>query len=175
MDMRPRPDYDRVVTDRPVLDDIRALLRQHGVEVREAQHAPTRTSQEAADARGEPLEIGGKAIVAKVDDTFHVFVLSAARQLDGRAICRHLGAQRFRFATAAELGELTGLVPGCVPPFGRPILPLDLYIDTSILDNERIAFNAGSLTVSMILDRARYLEIARPTQVFSFSRAPETE
>ena len=164
-----------VVTETPVLEAIRELLRRHGVDVREARHAPTRTSQEAADARGEPLEIGGKAIVAKVDDTFRLFVLSAARQLDGRAICRHLGAQRFRFASADELGELTGLVPGCVPPFGTPILPLDLYVDTSILDNERIAFNAGSLTVSMILDRTRYLEVACPVDVFSFSRAIETE
>jgi len=158
------------VGESPVLLAIRELLRQHDVPFREARHPPTRTSQEAAAARGEPLEIGGKAIVAKVDDAFRLFVLSAALRLDGRAICRHLGAQRFRFATAEELLELTGLVPGCVPPFGRPILPLDLYVDSSILGNERIAFNAGSLSVSMILDRARYLDVARPTEVFSFSR-----
>lgn len=159
--------------DSTVIEAIRVLLRRHGVEFREAHHPPTRTSQEAAAARREPLEIGGKAIVAKVDDEFRLFVLSAALRLDGRAICRHLGAQRFRFATAAELHELTGLVPGCVPPFGRPILPFELYVDSSILRNERIAFNAGTLTDSMILDRARYLEIAQPVEVFSFAHAPD--
>jgi prolyl-tRNA editing enzyme YbaK/EbsC (Cys-tRNA(Pro) deacylase) len=155
---------------RGVLEAIRSLLEERGVEFREVHHEPTRTSQQAAAARGEPIEIGGKAIVAKVDETFHLFVFSAARRLHSRAICKRLGAQRFRFATPGELHELTGLVPGCVPPFGRPILDLDLYVDTSLLENERIAFNAGSLEDSIILDRQTWLEIVRPVEVFPFSR-----
>ena len=154
-----------------VLETIRALLEDNGVSFREDHHRPTRTSQEAADARGEPMEIGGKAIVAKVDKDFRLFVFSAARQLSSRAIRHHLGAKRFRFASADELMELTGLVPGCVPPFGRPVLPLDLYLDTSILANDRIAFNAGSLTDSIVMDRESYIEIARPVEIFQFSKA----
>ena len=97
---------------------------------------------------------------------FNVFV----RRIRSRVICKRFCATRFRFATAEELHELTGLVPGCVPPFGRPILPLDLWVDSSILDNDRIAFNAGSLTDSIIMSRARYVEIARPAEIFPFSR-----
>jgi prolyl-tRNA editing enzyme YbaK/EbsC (Cys-tRNA(Pro) deacylase) len=156
--------------DSSVLESIRGLLTGAGVEFREIHHEPTRTSQQAADARGEPIEIGGKAIVAKVDDTFRLFVISASRQLRSRAICKHFHARRFRFATPEELAELTGLVPGCVPPFGPPILQLELYVDSSILDNDRIAFNAGSLTDSIIVDRRRYIEIAKPSGVFSFSK-----
>ena len=156
--------------DTPVLIAIRLLLAEHGAEYREMHHAPTRTSQQAADARGEPMEIGGKAIVAKVGSEFRLFVFSAARRMVSRLIRKHQGEQRFRFATAEELRELTGLVPGCVPPFGRPLLPLDLHVDTSILDNDRIAFNAGSLTDSIIMDRERYIEIARPVDIFPFSK-----
>ena len=153
-----------------ILQAIRRLLREHGAEFSEMHHAPTRTSEEAAAARGESTRIGGKAIVAKVDKTFHVFVISAARQLHSTAIRKRLGASRFRFATPQELLDLTGVVPGCVPPFGRPILPLDLYVDTSIAENDRIAFNAGSLTDSMIMDRRTWMEIARPVDLFRFSR-----
>ena len=153
-----------------VLEAIRALLDGHGVPYREAHHRPTRTSQEAADARGELMEIGGKAIVAKVDKEFRVFVFSAARLLSSRAIRHHLGAKRFRFASADELMELTGLVPGCIPPFGRPILPLQLYVDTSIVANDRIAFNAGSLTDSIVIDRTSYIELAQPVEIFEFSK-----
>jgi len=152
------------------LEAIRRLLREHGAKFREVRHPPTRTSEEAAAARGESTRIGGKAIVAKVDKTFHVFVISAARQLHSTAIRKRLGASRFRFATPEELLQLTGVVPGCVPPFGRPILPLDLYVDSSIVENERIAFNAGSLTDSIIMDRSTWMEIARPVEVFRFSR-----
>jgi prolyl-tRNA editing enzyme YbaK/EbsC (Cys-tRNA(Pro) deacylase) len=154
------------------LERIRSLLRENHVEFREIHHGPTPTSQEAAEARGEPLRIGGKAIVGKVGEAFHVFVFSAARRLDSVAVRKRFGARKFRFATPEELLELTGLRPGSVPPFGRPILPLDLYVDSSILDNDRIAFNAGSLTDSIVLDRESYLRVARPAAVFSFSRNP---
>jgi prolyl-tRNA editing enzyme YbaK/EbsC (Cys-tRNA(Pro) deacylase) len=156
--------------DDSVLDAIRALLAEHGAEWREVHHPPTRTSEEAAAARGESMQIGGKAIVAKVGSEFRLFVFSAARRMVSRLIRKHQGEQRFRFATAGELRELTGLVPGCVPPFGRPILPLDLHVDTSIMENDRIAFNAGSLTDSIIMDRRVWLEIARPADIFPFSK-----
>jgi prolyl-tRNA editing enzyme YbaK/EbsC (Cys-tRNA(Pro) deacylase) len=61
------------------------------------------------------------------------------------------------------------LVPGSVPPFGRPILPFDLYLDAAIPANDRIAFNAGSLTDSMILPITDYLRVASPTECFAFS------
>ena len=67
------------------LEAIRALLEENGVPYREDHHRPTRTAQEAADARGEPMQIGGKAIVAKVDKDFRVFVFSAAQLLSSRA------------------------------------------------------------------------------------------
>lgn len=158
------------MTKQTVLEAIRTLLRDQGVAFREVHHEPVRTSEQAAAARGESVKIGGKAIVAKVGETFHVLVFSAARRLDSKRVRKRVGAQRFRFATPEELQELTGLVPGSVPPFGRPILPLDLFVDESILDNDRIAFNAGTLTDSIILDRKQYLEVARPAAVFRFSR-----
>ena len=56
--------------------------------------------------------------------------------------------------------ELTGLEPGSVPPFGRPILDLDICVDNSICQNDRIAFNAGSLRDSIIMQTEDYLGIA---------------
>ena len=97
--------------------------------------------------------------------------MGSARRMVSRLIRKRQGAQRFRFASAEELEKLTGLVPGCVPPFGRPILPLELYVDTSILQNDRIAFNAGSLTDSIIMRVEDYLRLVNPKEVFEFSAA----
>ena len=44
--------------------------------------------------------------------------------------------------------EKTGCESGGVPPFGN-VFNLPLYIDHSLLENEFMAFNAGSLTDSM--------------------------
>ncbi len=152
------------------LEAIRALLRREGVCFREVHHVETRTSEEAASARAEPIEIGGKAIVMKVDDRFLLFVLSAAREIRSREIRRHFRAQRTRFATREELFDLTGLVPGCVPPFGPPILDLEMWADLSIAENTRIAFNAASLTDSIVMDREDWQRVARPAGFFRFSR-----
>jgi prolyl-tRNA editing enzyme YbaK/EbsC (Cys-tRNA(Pro) deacylase) len=49
-----------------------------------------------------------------------------------------------------------------VPPFGEPVLDLPLFVDPSILQNDRVAFNAGSLTDSIVMARADYIGVAKP-------------
>lgn len=153
-----------------VLEQIRRLLRDAQVPFREVHHLPTYTSEESARARGEELRNGGKALLIKTDDVFRLFVLPADCRADSGVIRRELGARRTRFASREELLELTGLVPGSVPPFGPPVLPFELNVDEQIRENERIAFNAGSLTDSIVMSVADYLRIARPTRVFRFSQ-----
>ncbi len=152
-----------------VLPAIRRLLTEAGVTFREVHHEPTHTSEESAKARGEELRIGGKALLIKGDDVFRLFVLPADRKLDSGAIRREFGWKKLRFATPEELHERTGLVPGSVPPFGPPILSLELCLDQAATQNPRIAFNAGSLTDSIILAMSDYLTISNPSRVFAFS------
>ena len=154
-----------------ILDDIRSWLARENVTAREAHHEPTRTSEESARARGEEMKVGGKALLIKVDETFRLFVLSADRKLDSAAIKQYFGAKRTRFATPEELMQMTGLVPGSVPPFGPPILPFPLYTDPSVFENNRVAFNAGSLTDSMVIPIDDYRRLAQP-EVFRFSASP---
>ncbi len=151
-----------------VFEQICTLLTERNIVYRAVHHHPTFTSEESALARGEEIKTGGKAIVMKVDDGFKLFVLSAALKIDSKKIKQHCGAKSIRFAAKEELFELTGLVPGSVPPFGAPILNLDLFVDTSIIENEKIAFNAGSLTDSVILATSDYLSVITAEQ-FTFS------
>ncbi len=155
-----------------VLQSIRKMLDERNVKYREVHHEQTFTSEQSAAARGESIRIGGKALLLKVGDEFKLFVLSAALKLDSSAIRKHFGVRTSRFANKEELAERTGLVPGCVPPFGEPILPFKLYVDESIARNERIAFNAGSLTDSIILSTEDYVALAQP-EIFCFSSPAE--
>lgn len=138
----------------PVYDAILAHLDAAQAPYRLMQHAATRTSEDSARLRGEPMRIGGKSLVLKAADRFVLLVLSAAARADSRGLRTALGVRRLRFADRDELHRLTGCVPGCVPPFGRPIVELPLLLDASILRNERIAFNPGSLTASVVMARA---------------------
>jgi Ala-tRNA(Pro) deacylase len=146
------------------------LLTREGVAYRTLHHEPTFTSDQSARVRGEEIRVGGKALVMKVGEDFRLFVSSAAHKIDSSAIKTHFNVKKSRFASPDELLHLTGLVPGSIPPFGKPLLPFDLFVDPSILGNERIAFNAGSLTDSIIMSVDDYLRVARPT-VFAFSSA----
>ncbi len=148
----------------------RILALLGAVPFQRMEHAPITSGPDAAAARGTPLHIGGKSLVMKVDGDFALFVVSAARRIDGRLFRRNLGARRYRFATTAELLALTGLSPGCVPPFGRPLFDLPLHVDQSIADNTRIAFSAGSHTASIIMDTADYLQLAQPEAILAFSK-----
>ena len=101
---------------------------------------------------------------------FRLFVLPADRKLDSSAIRRHLGVRRTRFATIEELNDLVGLVPGAVPPFGEPILPFTLYADDSVgMETDKVAFNAGLLTHSIIMSASDWATIARPIR-FRFAK-----
>jgi Ala-tRNA(Pro) deacylase len=185
-----------------VHDRIVALLADRGVPFRETHHAPVRTSEEAAAARGEPMAIGGKSLVLRVSDKiprsgdggprrtvqagkerasrdgprlrdelrtrpaaeprFVLFVLPAAMRLPSAEARRATGARRSRFATERELRALTHCVPGCVPPFGEPILPLPLYAHRALLRNDRIAFTPGVRDASILMATADWARLARP-------------
>ena len=152
----------------PVFQHISRLLKQEQIAHQYLHHEPTFTSEDSARARNEDIAIGAKAIIMKVDKVFKIFVISAARKVDSKLIRKHLKVKKTRFASTDELMTLTGLVPGSVPPFGRPIFELDLCADHSVFENDRIAFNAGSLTDSVIMSSSDYRHIAKP-EVFDFA------
>jgi prolyl-tRNA editing enzyme YbaK/EbsC (Cys-tRNA(Pro) deacylase) len=151
-----------------VFNTLSTYLNDNNISFQSIQHEPTYTSEQSAQARGEDLSMGGKALVMKIDDKFHLFVISASKKCDSKKIKEHMKAKKIRFATSDELMNLTGLVPGSIPPFGQPILPFELHVDESILKNEKIAFNAGDLTRSIIMLVKDYLNITK-ADIFLFS------
>ncbi len=156
-----------------MFDKIKSFLNENRVSFEEKEHAITLTSEDSARIRGDQLSAGAKAILYKVQDSFYLFVLAANEKMDTKKIKEYfkgkgLKAKKTRFASTNELLEMTGLVPGSVPPFGRPILDIDLYVDLSLLANEFISFNAGSLTHSIKMSLNDYMEINGAT-IFNFT------
>ncbi len=151
-----------------VFQKICKYLETQSTNFKQISHEPTFTSEESAKARGEDLSIGGKAILMKVDDSFLLFVLSASKKIDSKKIKAYLKAKKIRFCTSEELFTQTTLVPGSVPPFGSPIFSFKLYLDKSITLNNKIAFNAGLLTKSIVMEMNDYLNVAN-AELFDFS------
>ncbi|NEP59585.1 MAG: hypothetical protein F6K31_21670 [Symploca sp. SIO2G7] len=169
----------------PATEKIISLLDSNNIDYRRIHHPECRTSEESAKARAEGsggFVIGAKAILMKVErkevgTEFHVFVLPGNKQINSKILKKSLKNQlddfsRFRFATAEEMAEQTdGLIPGTMPPFGRPIFEnlVHLFIDSYLLDHEVLGFNAACLTQSLIVSTQDYIKVAYPTNLFAFS------
>jgi Ala-tRNA(Pro) deacylase len=145
--------------EHPLTHKIRTYLIENKITFKEVDHESAETCEKSAAARGEDLKIGGKTLLFKSKKGFSIFTLSAAKKLDSTKVRKILKSSKLRFARDEEFTELTGTVKGALPPLGRPILELDLYVDNSIFLNDKIAFNAGILTKSFILDIEDYKKI----------------
>ncbi|UJL40141.1 YbaK/prolyl-tRNA synthetase associated domain-containing protein [Salmonella enterica subsp. enterica serovar Kentucky] len=77
-------------------------------------------------------------------------------------LASHLGGLRASLASPAEVDMLTGCVFGAIPPFSfHP--NLKLIADPLLFERfDEIAFNAGLLEKSVIMNTQDYLRIARP-------------
>jgi len=133
-----------------VTERVTILLRDAGVAFEVLEHAPARTSEEAARVRGTALEQGAKALVVRADDRFVHCVLPAHRRADSAALRGLLGTRRLRFATREELLAITGCAPGAVPPFGN-LFGLPVLLDEALCRTEVVVFNAGSHSVSIAM------------------------
>ncbi len=145
-----------------VTERLIAYLRGHGATIEVLHHEPVRTSEEAARVRGTPLEQGAKALVCRADGRAVLLVVPADRRLDTRAFKNACGVKDVRMVSADELLELTGLEAGAVPPFGS-VLGLPAYVDERLLEQPRIAFNAGDRGISVLMSGQDFARLVDAT------------
>ncbi|KAB1181428.1 YbaK/EbsC family protein, partial [Escherichia coli] len=96
-------------------------------------------------------------------------ILAADRQADLASLARHIGGSKASLASPAAVDALTACVFGAIPPF-RFHPAVRLVADPLLFERfPQIAFNAGRLDRSIILDTEDYLHIARP-EIATFRR-----
>ena len=142
------------------------LLTEQGARFRVMEHEAVGKCEAVSEIRGTDLRQGAKALVCKVKGNGvkkHVLaILAADQQADLSQLASHIGGLRASLASPAEVDALTGCVFGAIPPFSfHP--KLKLVADPLLFERfNEIAFNAGVLEKSVIMDTADYLRIAKP-------------
>lgn len=139
-----------------------SLLQSSGVSYQLLEHGPAPTCEIAAKLRGSDLRAGLKTVLFKDKKRFVLFSLRADHQVDSKKVRKILSSQKLRFATEDELIELTGVKKGALPPFGRELFTLDLYLDKSVHLFPEVAFNVGVTTRSCILKTQDYMKLVDP-------------
>ncbi|TNH05725.1 YbaK/prolyl-tRNA synthetase associated domain-containing protein [Testudinibacter sp. TR-2022] len=148
-----------------------ALLHQQQARYRVVEHPACGKSEEVAKVRGTELGQGAKALLCVVKGQgtkqWVLAILPADKQADLSRLATALGGLRAALASPKEVSELTDCVFGAIPPFSfHP--ELKLVADRSLFNRySELAFNAGTLESSIILNTEDYRRIADP-QVLDF-------
>ena len=126
-----------------IFEKLTALLDEHQARYRVVEHPTAGKSEEVAKIRGTELGQGAKALVCKVKGNGVKQAVLVILPADQQSDC----------------------VFGAIPPFSfHP--DLLLIADPSLLSRyDELAFNAGTLERSIILNTQDYASIVQPTLV----------
>jgi len=152
-----------------IRNEIIRLLKQGKCEYQHLEHEPTPTSEDSARVRGTRLEEGVKALIVRGKNTKknYQFNVPSHKKLDMKAVQDAVG-EKCEFEEPAVIQERFGLVVGSIPPFGK-LLNLDTFLDEEVLTQDRVAFNCGLVTESILM-RAKDLATLTDAKVGKFSK-----
>ena len=130
-------------------------------------HSPAFTAQEIAARAHVPGRELAKTVMAKVDGTMTMLVLPASSMVNFTALRQELSSSRAELATEAEF---KGLFPECevgaMPPFGN-LFGMPVLVERALLEDEEIAFNAGTHKELVRLSYADFARLVEP-KILSF-------
>lgn len=156
-----------------IFDHLNFLLGQQQARYRVVEHPAACRSEEVAKMRGTDVGQGVKALVCHVKgngiNQFILAALPADQQADFSRLALQIGGTQASLASPQEVFSLTQCVFCSIPPFSfHP--DLLLVADPMLLTRfEELAFNAGTLEQSIILNTEDYQRIARP-RLLAFRR-----
>ena len=142
-------------------EKIKEFLDENKAEYISIEHEPMGKSEEVAKMRGVDIKTGAKSMIVRSEGRFYNFILSAAKKIDWNKVKTILKTKSVDLATAEEIMKTTNCVIGAVPPFGN-IYGIKVYCDVSLLENEEINFNAGTLTDSIKMKTKDWVKIVNP-------------
>lgn len=149
-----------------MFERLQQLLTGSGASFRVVEHALEGNSERVAAVRGTKVEQGAKAMICQLKNAdFHVMtIVPGDRKVDFKKVAQYYGLSKTSLLSTEEATALTGCVIGAIPPFSFSPRPRPLVDPELFRRYRQIAFNAGRLDRSIVLDAGDYLRIAQPEQ-----------
>lgn len=165
VDDQPVQAASEAADDRPIFERLCELLSSADARYRVLEHPHEGRSDAVALIRGTSPEQGAKAMLCAFRDPAEkpvLAVIPGTRKLDFKKLAAAAGRKKATLAAPDLAAEVTHCVMGAVPPFvfAKDIL---LIVDPVLVSaNTEIAFNAGRLDRSIVLNVEDYVRIAAP-------------
>jgi Ala-tRNA(Pro) deacylase len=144
------------------------FLDKHNVKYVTIKHSTAYTAQEIAHSAHVPGKELAKTVIVKLDGKMAMAVLPAPAKVDLERLSKVAAASK---AALAKEYEFKDLFPECdagaEPPFGN-LYDMDVYVASSLTEDDNIAFNAGSHTELIRLAYRDFENLVKP-KVADFS------
>lgn len=142
-----------------------ALLDTDSARYRVLTHPAEGRSDLVAAIRGTAPGQGAKAMLCKpktAPGPLILAVLPGDQKVDFKKVALAAGVKKVTLASPEEAMHATGCVIGAIPPFSFST-DIVLVVDPTLVESyEEIAFNAGRLDRSIVLNSEDYVRIANP-------------
>jgi Ala-tRNA(Pro) deacylase len=151
------------MTTQSVHDRLQDLLNGSSARYRVIDHPAEGKSDIVAAIRGTLPGQGAKAMLLHfkdAEDDFVLAVLPGNRRIDFKKVARIVGKKKATLVPPERAMEITRCVIGAIPPFVFDA-DIPLIVESALLtNNDEIAFNAGRLDRSIVMDVTDYRRIS---------------
>lgn len=141
---------------------LKDFLDSYGVRYIVISHSIAYTAQGIAALAHIPGKELAKTVIVKLDGKLAMAVLPASRQVDLPSLRAAANAKTAELASEMEFRpSFPDCETGAMPPFGN-LYGMAVFADESLVQDEEIAFNAGSHRELFRMKFNDYLRLVRP-------------
>ncbi len=141
---------------------LKELLERENVKYVSVSHSPAFTAQEIAASVHIPGKELAKTVMVKIDGKMAMAVLPASYQVDFNLLKDFSGAREAKLISEEEFKDLfPDCEIGAMPPFGN-LYEMEVFMDESLRQDRKIAFNAGSHHELIKLDYNDFETLVNP-------------
>ena len=142
--------------------NLQALLDELGIRYRVSHHPTAYTAQTLAEVEHVPGRKVIKPVVVQADGEFVMCALPACYRVDLGELKDQLQAQEVKLVEEPKLMELfPDCELGAAPPVGR-LYGMTTLMDESLVQDDRVMFQAGTHEDAVTMSLAEYRRAAQP-------------
>ncbi len=151
---------------------LKEFLDSKNVKYVTMSHSLAFTAQEIAASAHIPGKELAKTVMVKLDGRVAMAVVPASHRVDLELLKQSAGADQAELASERDFKNLfPECEVGAMPPFGN-LYDMEVFVSSSLADDELIAFNAGSHTELIQLAFRDFVGLVEP-QVVTLTRVDE--
>ena len=147
---------------------LKKFLDENNIQYVTITHSQAFTAQKIAASAHIPGRDLAKTVIVKIDGKMAMAVLPGSYRIDMKTLQEVTGSHNVELATEEEFKTLfPECETGAMPPFGN-LFDMEVFVSSSLAEDEDIAFNAGSHTELIKLSFDDYKRLVNP-HIMTFS------